>query len=191
MCLHEHLRRSARGEVSHRNLCFCCIKQCSRSAGRSVASHRAWQCNGNVFDDDFCWACLGYVSTLCKPEVGHLLIPFLHLTGPVVSGFLELKKDWRWAFYVLLWLAILTMVPMFTIPETLPSQVLVNKARRIRRAEVPGYENVQAPREAVGDSLSTIFKITLTRPWIILFDPVSSSFDYSACVLSWSLTCAA
>jgi DHA1 family multidrug resistance protein-like MFS transporter len=40
--------------------------------------------------------------------------------GPVISGFLQLTKDWRWNFYVLLWLGGITEVLMFTIPETLP-----------------------------------------------------------------------
>lgn len=93
--------------------------------------------------------------------------------GPVVSGFLQLKKDWRWNFYVLLWLAGVTEVLMFTIPETLPSVVLINKARRIRAAKVPGYENVKAPAEAADRKLSAIFKVALTRPWKILVDPIS------------------
>ncbi|TKA42526.1 hypothetical protein B0A49_13206 [Cryomyces minteri] len=69
--------------------------------------------------------------------------------GPVISGFLELKENWRWNFYVVLWLGAATTVLMFTIPETLPSVVLLNKARRIRRLKVPGYEDVKAPVEAV------------------------------------------
>jgi DHA1 family multidrug resistance protein-like MFS transporter len=93
--------------------------------------------------------------------------------GPVVSGFLQLKKDWRWNFYVLLWLAGITEVLMFTIPETLPSVVLINKARRIRAAKVPGYENVKAPAEAADRKLNAIFKVALTRPWKILVDPIS------------------
>jgi DHA1 family multidrug resistance protein-like MFS transporter len=91
----------------------------------------------------------------------------------VVSGFLQLTEDWRWSFYVLLWLAAGTLPFMFTIPETLPSQVLLNKARRIRRAKIPGYENVIAPVEATDRSLKGIFKVALTRPWQILFDPIS------------------
>lgn len=93
--------------------------------------------------------------------------------GPVISGFLQLKEDWRWNFYVLLWLAAGTMIIMFTLPETLPSQVLLNKARRIRRAKVPGYENIQAPVERTDRTLGGIFKVALTRPWIILFDTIS------------------
>jgi len=93
--------------------------------------------------------------------------------GPVISGFLELTENWRWNFYVILWLAGGTAILMFTIPETLPSAVLLNKARRIRRAQLPGYENVLTPAEASGHTLTEIFKIALTRPWIILFDPIS------------------
>ncbi|KAI7217711.1 MFS transporter [Hortaea werneckii] len=93
--------------------------------------------------------------------------------GPVISGFLELKKDWRWNFYVLLWLAAGTILIMWSLPETLPSIVLLNKARRIRRAKIPGYENVKAPVEVTDRTLLGIFRVALTRPWVILFDPIS------------------
>lgn len=93
--------------------------------------------------------------------------------GPVISGFLQLTENWRWSFYVLLWLAAGTIPLMLTIPETLPSQVLLNKAKRIRRANVPGYENVIAPVEATDRTLMGIFRVALTRPWAILFDPIS------------------
>lgn len=79
--------------------------------------------------------------------------------APVISGFLEVTKDWRWSFYVLLWLAALTIPFMLTIPETLPSQVLLNKAKRIRKAKVPGYENVKAPVEVTDRTLAGIFKV--------------------------------
>ena len=93
--------------------------------------------------------------------------------GPVISGFLELKEDWRWSFYVLLWLAAGTEILMFTIPETLPSVVLLNKARRIRALKIPGYENVKAPVESTDRTLAGVFKVALVRPWQILFDPIS------------------
>lgn len=93
--------------------------------------------------------------------------------GPVVAGFLELKKNWRWTFYVLLWMGGITECLMFTIPETLPSMALYNKARRLRRLKLPGYENIRAPVEATDRTLVGIFKVALTRPWIILFDPIA------------------
>ncbi|KAK5788143.1 hypothetical protein VI817_009101 [Penicillium citrinum] len=93
--------------------------------------------------------------------------------GPVVAGFLELKKDWRWSFYVLLWLGAPTCLGMLTIPETYAPIVLYNKAKRIRKAAIPGYENVRAPVEDGDRTLIGIYKVALTRPWIILFDPIS------------------
>lgn len=93
--------------------------------------------------------------------------------GPVISGFLELKKDWRWTFYVLIWLAGVTEVLTLGIPETLPSNVLVHKARRLRKTALPGYEDVVAPVEARDQRLASIFHVALTRPWKILFDPIS------------------
>lgn len=94
-------------------------------------------------------------------------------TSPMISGFLQLKKNWRWSFYVLLWLGGLSLAFLITIPETHPATVLTNKAKRIRRRKIPGYENVQSPSEASNQKLGQIFKIALTRPWIILFDPIS------------------
>ena len=93
--------------------------------------------------------------------------------GPVISGFLELKEDWRWSFYVLLWLGGVTQVLMFTIPETLPAIVLLNKAHRLRATGVPEYQNIQAPAEAEGRNLGAVFKVALLRPWQILFDTIS------------------
>jgi len=93
--------------------------------------------------------------------------------GPVISGFLELKKDWRWSFYVLLWLGGITELLMFTIPETYPPVVLVNKARRLRATGIPEYQNIQAPAEVQGRKLADIFKVALIRPWQILFDTIS------------------
>ncbi|KAJ5086372.1 hypothetical protein NUU61_007679 [Penicillium alfredii] len=93
--------------------------------------------------------------------------------GPVVAGFLELKEDWRWSFYVLLWLGGATAIVMLTIPETYAPTILYHKAKRIREAKIPGYEDVKAPAEATDRTLVGIYKVALTRPWIILFDPIS------------------
>ncbi len=93
--------------------------------------------------------------------------------GPVISGFLELKKDWHWSFYVLLMLGGFTQLLLLTIPETHAPTILISKAKRIRKLKIPGYEDVKAPAEEQDRSLMAIYKIALTRPWIILFDPIS------------------
>ncbi|EHK50436.1 hypothetical protein TRIATDRAFT_128734 [Trichoderma atroviride IMI 206040] len=93
--------------------------------------------------------------------------------GPVIAGFLQLKKDWRWSFYVLLMLGGASFFLMLTIPETHGPTVLRHKARRIRKAQIPGYENVKAQIEDNNLGVVGVYKVALTRPWIILFDPVS------------------
>ncbi|CAG8062277.1 unnamed protein product [Penicillium salamii] len=93
--------------------------------------------------------------------------------GPVIAGFLELKEDWRWSFYVLLWLGGVTAILMLTIPETYAPTILYNKAKRMRKAKIPGYENVKAQVESSDRTLVDIYKVAITRPWIILFDPIS------------------
>lgn len=93
--------------------------------------------------------------------------------GPIIAGFLQVTKEWRWSFYVLLWLAGGTAIIMFTIPETFGPAILTNRARRIRKCKVAGFEDVKAPAEDSGRSLAASYKIALTRPWVILFDPIS------------------
>lgn len=93
--------------------------------------------------------------------------------GPVISGFLELKEDWRWTYYVMLWFGGATMVLMFTLPETYPPMVLINKAKRLRATGVPEYQMLLAPAEANGRKLASIFKVALSRPWVILFDTIA------------------
>jgi multidrug resistance protein len=122
----------------------------------------------------------GILADIWGPvERGNAMAVFSMMTfigpalGPVVSGFLELKKDWRWTFYVLLWLGGVTELLMFTIPETFPPRVLINKARRLRATGIPEYQNIQAPVEAQGRRLADMFKIALVRPWQILFDTIS------------------
>jgi MFS transporter, DHA1 family, multidrug resistance protein len=139
---------------------------------------------GRFLTGTFCSAALsnspGVLADIWGPiERGNAMAVFSMMTfigpamGPVTSGFLQMTETWRWTFYQLIWLSFGTLVLLFTIPETLPSMVLYNKAKRIRRAKVPGFENVQAPVEVEDRTLAGIFKIALTRPWIIMFDPIS------------------
>ncbi|KAH8690836.1 major facilitator superfamily domain-containing protein [Talaromyces proteolyticus] len=93
--------------------------------------------------------------------------------GPVIAGFLEVDKDWRWIFYVILWLGGGSAILMLTIPETYAPTILYIKAKRIRKARIPGYENIKAAVEEGDRTLVGIYKVALTRPWIILFDPIS------------------
>ncbi|CEP64178.1 MFS transporter LALA0_S10e04192g [Lachancea lanzarotensis] len=120
----------------------------------------------------------GILADIWRPaERGNAMILFATMTfvgpalGPVVSGFLQVTENWRWTFYVLLWMAGITECLLVTLPETLPMIVLRNKARRLRK--IPGNEHVYAPVEASDRSLVRIFKVALTRPWKLLIDPIS------------------
>lgn len=96
--------------------------------------------------------------------------------GPIISGFLQLTKGaeaWRWSIYVLLMLSAPTLILLVTLPETYAPVILHKKAKRIRKAKILGYEDVKAPIETGDRSLIGIYKVALTRPWIILFDPIS------------------
>ncbi|CAN8096665.1 unnamed protein product [Discula destructiva] len=96
--------------------------------------------------------------------------------GPIISGFLQLTKGaegWKWSFYVLLMLSGFTFIFLVTIPETYAPVLLHKKAERIRKAKISGYENIQAPIETGDRSLISIYKVALTRPWVILLDPIS------------------
>lgn len=110
---------------------------------------------------------------------GNALALFSSLTwlgtslGPVVAGFVELKKDWQWSFFVLLWLGGASAVVMFLIPETHAPTILLRKAQAVRKAKIPEYESVRAPIEDDSPSLVGIYKIALLRPWALLFDPIS------------------
>lgn len=107
------------------------------------------------------------VATFCGPAL-----------GPVVAGFLQVTKDWRWCFYVLLWLGGLTEVFVLTIPETLPKVLLAKKARRMATSKEQDFKDPQDHQ-----SLKSIFKPALTRPWIILFDPISFLVAIYYCVV--------
>ena len=76
--------------------------------------------------------------------------------GPVASGYLELKKDWRWTFYMLLWLAGFTELLLLGLPETLKDAILVRMAKKIRK-ENSDKTDVKAPAEASDRTLLEIY----------------------------------
>lgn len=93
--------------------------------------------------------------------------------APVISGFLELEKGWRWSFYVILILAGVTEIALFTLPETHAPTILRDKAKRLRKSGDARFENARAVGEDPDLKLVQIYKIALIRPWKILFDPIS------------------
>jgi hypothetical protein len=149
VCFHAELRWVAHRPLSDWHSGECCSDECARSPCRHLGPGRAWKCYDSLCDHDVRGSC----SRTCGQRV------------------LQLDKTWRWSFYVLLWMAGATGVFLFTLPETLPSAVLHNKAQRIRK--VQGNENLKAPNESSTHSLLGVYKVALMRPWQLLFDPIS------------------
>ncbi|KAL2871261.1 major facilitator superfamily domain-containing protein [Aspergillus lucknowensis] len=122
----------------------------------------------------------GLISDLWGPiERGNAMAVFAMMTvtgpalGPVISGFLQLKKDWRWSFYVLLFMGCLTEALAFTIPETLLSVILARKLRREQKQGTLSETELQVLTQIDRKSLLDAFKETLRRPWIIMMDPIA------------------
>ncbi|KAF4454636.1 hypothetical protein F53441_2870 [Fusarium austroafricanum] len=100
--------------------------------------------------------------------------------GTVISGFFELKKNWRWSTYACLWLGSFTIMLMFTIPETHSPTILTQKARLARHQ---GH-NMQSAGEASRPKLLQLYKTALTRPWVLLFDTISFLCCLYSCLIS-------
>ncbi|KAF4457858.1 hypothetical protein F53441_297 [Fusarium austroafricanum] len=101
--------------------------------------------------------------------------------GPVVSGFVQLKKNWRWGMYSVLWLGAVTVLLMFFIPETHTPTILAKKSKRAR--QIAGYENAVMEGEEDKPSLAHVYKLALTRPWILMFDLISLLCSIYTCIV--------
>lgn len=110
---------------------------------------------------------------ICAAWVGPAL-------GTVISGVFELKKDWHWGMYACLWFAAFSTLLMFTIPETHGSTILTQKARLARSR---GHD-IRAEQEATRPGLIQLYKIALTRPWILLFDIISFLCCIYTCLIA-------
>ena len=122
----------------------------------------------------------GLMSDVWNPiQRGNAMAVFSMMIGigpalsPVISGFLQLTKDWRWSFRVLLFMGAFTEALVFTIPETLPSLILANKLRKIKNEGTIRAIELRYLVRMDEKSLSRTFKETLYRPWVIMLDPIA------------------
>ncbi|KAF5671228.1 major facilitator superfamily transporter [Fusarium heterosporum] len=121
---------------------------------------------------DKCERCKPMSILCCGGWVGPAL-------GTVISGFLQLKRDWRWGIYVCLWLGAFSIPLMLTIPETHSPTILTQRASQCREQ---GHD-VHSEGEASKPKLLQLYKIALTRPWIMLFDIISFLCCLYFCVI--------
>ncbi|KAI8683886.1 MFS domain-containing protein [Fusarium keratoplasticum] len=100
--------------------------------------------------------------------------------GSVISGFVQLERDWRWGVYSALWLGAPTMALMFLIPETHSPTILAQKSKRARHSGITG---AQTEGEENKPKLHQLYKMALTRPWILMFDLISLLCSVYACIV--------
>ncbi|GFP52264.1 transporter mfs1 [Trichoderma asperellum] len=93
--------------------------------------------------------------------------------GPLIGGFAAQAKGWRWPMWEVVWLSSIILVLLLTLmPETSADNILLRRARRLRK--LTGNPNLQSQSEINQRHISTysIVKTVLIRPTeIMLKDP--------------------
>jgi MFS transporter, DHA1 family, multidrug resistance protein len=93
--------------------------------------------------------------------------------GPVMGGFAAMAKGWRWPMWEVVWMASPVMLALLCLmPETSTSNILLRRARRLRK--LTGDPRLQSQSEIDQRSMSAseILTATLIRPMeIMLKDP--------------------
>ncbi|KAK3955878.1 major facilitator superfamily domain-containing protein [Pseudoneurospora amorphoporcata] len=101
------------------------------------------------------------------------------LIAPILSGYAATTIGWRWAFWIGLMYAGLTLLPLFLLPETYGPILLLRRAQHLRLTNPNAH--VIAPRELEDNqnsssSLRELTTIVLTRPIrMILVEPIVST----------------
>lgn len=124
-------------------------------------------------------------SEIQKPMSLVSLAPFIGpAIGPAIGGFINYNTDWRWTWYVMIiWAVVLMLSIIFFAPETYHPILLRAKARKLRKET--GNDAYRAPMENTTKSIRTTLKLSLLRPFQLLFlEPMCLCLDlYSAILL--------
>ncbi|RSL67627.1 hypothetical protein CEP53_002882 [Fusarium sp. AF-6] len=124
-------------------------------------------------------------SEIQKPMSLVSLAPFIGpAIGPAIGGFINYNTNWRWTWYVMIiWAVVLMLSIIFFAPETYHPILLRAKARKLRKET--GNDAYQAPMENTTKSIRTTLKLSLLRPFQLLFlEPMCLCLDlYSAILL--------
>jgi len=93
--------------------------------------------------------------------------------GPTIAGFSVQARSWRWSMWEILWMACpLFLLLCFCLPETSADNILLRRARRLRR--ITGSNRYRSQSEFKQQSMkaSTAVREALWRPAeIIVVDP--------------------
>ncbi|KAL7422081.1 GTPase-activating protein [Cryptotrichosporon argae] len=99
--------------------------------------------------------------------------------APIIAGFAVESKGWRWAFWEMLWLSGFSLVLLsFTLPETSSTNILVRRARRLRK--LTGNDKLRSEGEIQSEQMTSneIVQMTLVRPFSMTFtEPIILAID--------------
>jgi MFS transporter, DHA1 family, multidrug resistance protein len=106
--------------------------------------------------------CLWALAATCGPAL-----------GPIISGFSVTAENWRWSMWELLWLSgPIFLVMFFFLPETNPSTILLQRARRLRAKTGNMNLKSQSEIDQANMSVTTLVLENLYRPMQMMFlDP--------------------
>lgn len=98
--------------------------------------------------------------------------------GPIIGGYLAPAMGWRWTIWVFTFLCCLVLVTMFFLfPETSATNILYNRARRLRKAtgndRLKSQTEIDSAHYSPRDNvllLARAFTLTFTEPIILLVD---------------------
>ncbi|THW33676.1 MFS general substrate transporter [Aureobasidium pullulans] len=99
--------------------------------------------------------------------------------GPIISGFSVAAMNWRWSLWEMLWLAAPVWLMLFAfLPETYPENILLRRARRLRK--LTGNQNLKAQSEINQASRSfgdVVFEALIRPVQLIVLDPAIAYAD--------------
>jgi DHA1 family multidrug resistance protein-like MFS transporter len=93
--------------------------------------------------------------------------------GPLISGFAVYAENWRWSQWEVLWMAgPIFLLFFFFLPETSPSNILLNRAARLRKASGNEHIRSQSEIDQKDTPLSAVILEAIWKPVEITFkDP--------------------
>ncbi|CCF60364.1 hypothetical protein KAFR_0K00100 [Kazachstania africana CBS 2517] len=126
------------------------------------------------------------IADIIRPEK---LTPYIALwavgavasptVGPLLGASMVVSKDWRWTFWLLLWLSIPWLIIfIFFFPETSAANILSRRAARIRKQTGDSRYYTRQERSDAKVSPKQFFVNTLYRPIeMIAKEPIVMAFD--------------
>ncbi|CCF56318.1 hypothetical protein KAFR_0B00180 [Kazachstania africana CBS 2517] len=108
--------------------------------------------------------------------VGTLAAPII---GPLLGASMVVAKNWRWTFWLLLWLSIPCLICcIFFFPETSAANILSRRASRIRKQTGDNRYHTEQEMLDAGVTPKDFLINTLYRPIeIIVKEPIVLAFD--------------